>query len=354
MSKKKIPRERRALRMLEPGIVKLVMEPLGSVGARQVLIRSTKSTIKHGTEMVYFREGGGPFHDREFDPALRTFLPIEGESRLYPRPVGSMTVGIVEHVGREAAEFEVGERVVGWLPIADYHIVDADRILPVGNLQDDSTLCFDPAIFALGAVHDGRVRFGDTVAVFGLGAIGLFCVQFLLLSGARVFAVSSSRKALTLARESGVAQAIDGSAISDPAKFIKETTRGGVDLGIEASGRPERLQEAIRSVRQCGRVVTLGFYPGEMSGLRLGEEFLHNRIDLVASNPALRWGNPDRESAAWDFYRQRQTVIDAFKAGQLSSEGIINREVPFADSESVLDLVAERPPDLVKVGVNYA
>src|SRR4051812_27060456 len=75
---------------------------------------------------------------------------------------------------------------------------------------------------------------------------------------------------------------------------VKELTRGGVDVAIEASGRYPRLHDAIRATRQGGRVVTAGFYAGEAAGLSLGREFFHDAIELRASLPAPRWGNADR------------------------------------------------------------
>ena len=45
-------------------------------------------------------------------------------------------------------------------------------------------VCYDPAHFAMSAIRDGKVRVGERVAVFGLGAIGLMTVQMARIAGA--------------------------------------------------------------------------------------------------------------------------------------------------------------------------
>jgi len=57
----------------------------------------------------------------------------------------------------------------------------------------------------------------------------------------------------------------------------------GVDIAIETSGSYSALHAAVASVGVGGRVVSVGFYQGDGTGLRLGEEWHHNRPDLISS-----------------------------------------------------------------------
>ena len=112
--------------------------------------------------------------------------PAQGGRRRRPLPLhlGNSIVGRIEEVGPEVAAFARGDRVYGHLPLRDVHVVTAERIrkLP-GDLTPEAAVCIDPADAAL-AMRDARVRLGDRVAVFGLGAIGLFALQYCRLSGA--------------------------------------------------------------------------------------------------------------------------------------------------------------------------
>ena len=66
----------------------------------------------------------------------------------------------------------------------------ATSMQKLGTLTPEQALCIDPASFALGGVLDGEISKGETVLVTGLGAIGLFAVQYCVALGARVVAAS--------------------------------------------------------------------------------------------------------------------------------------------------------------------
>ena len=63
-------------------------------------------------------------------------------------------------------------------------------------------------------------------------------------------------------------------------------------MAIETSGTTAGLHDAIAAAGLGGRVVTVGFYQGGAPELRLGEEWHHNRLDMVSSMGA--WGAPHR------------------------------------------------------------
>ena len=66
--------------------------------------------------------------------------------------------------------------------------------------------------------------------------------------------------------------------------MVKGRTKGrGADICIEVSGVPSALAEAMRTVAYASRVVAMGFFQGETRGLHLGDEFHHNRIEVISS-----------------------------------------------------------------------
>ena len=84
-------------------------------------------------------------------------------------------------------------------------------------------------------------------------------------------------------------------------EVIKAETGGrGADICIEVSGAPAALAEAMRTVAYASRVVAMGFFQGEARGLHLGDEFHHNRIELISSQISGRraGGEPPLEQAA--------------------------------------------------------
>ena len=124
----------------------------------------------------------------------------------------------------------------------------------------------------------------------------------------------------------------------------------GVDVAIEFSGRYAALHHAMRSARLAGRVVAAGFYVGDGSELRLGEEFHHNRLTLVGSMSG--WGAPSRE-AGWNRRRLRQTALDLLMRESLDVAALITHRFPFHRAAEAYELVDTRPEETLRVVLTY-
>jgi len=98
-----------------------------------------------------------------------------------------------------------------------------------------------------------------TVAVFGVGGIGLNIVQIARARGAdRVIAVDLAGDKLATAARLGATDTIDASATSAPAALRELTAGEGVDVAFEAVGRPASFEAAVASVRDGGHMVAVG------------------------------------------------------------------------------------------------
>jgi threonine dehydrogenase-like Zn-dependent dehydrogenase len=205
---------------------------------------------------------------------------------------------------------------------------------------------------ALVAVRDGKVRIGDTVAVYGLGAIGLQAVQIARAGGAyRVFAVDPFALRRDFAAVHGADGAFDPTAC-DAALEIKRATDGaGVDVAIETSGSGAALQDAIRCNRQCGTIVHVPWGPHDCSALHLDEEFHLNRPTMIASQAV--WDNPDRDHPLWTRQRCYEAAIELFRRGKATGKGVVTPVVDFEEAPSVLPLMFQRPEETIKIGVSF-
>jgi threonine dehydrogenase-like Zn-dependent dehydrogenase len=339
------PSSQRVLTIEAPGQARLVDRPLDRPGRGDVVVRSLHSTFKHGTEMMaYF--GRTPFASRVFNSTLRLFETAPADAPFYPRPMGSMVVGVVDWAGENAGGVRPGEQVFAYAPIADVHVLPAASVRRLGDLTPEQALCIDPASFALGGVLDGAIAQKESALVTGLGAIGLFAIQYCAARGAKVIAASSFEKRRHLAQSFGASEVYDTRAESDVARTIKQRI-GGVDAAIECSGSLETLTMAMRAARQCGRIVCVGFYGA--GTLNLGEEFFHNRLTLMASLPALSWSNPVRGTPALYAKDLQEMVTRDFAAGTITPRGILNPTLSFRDAEQAVTLIADEPQRVIKV-----
>jgi|SRR5215470_672684 len=344
------PSSQRVLMLEVPRRVRFADRPLGPPGPGDVVVRSRYSTFKHGTEMMAYR-GETPHVSRVFNASLRLFESASAPQPFYPRPLGSMVVGTVESAGERAGDLRPGDQVFGFAPIADVHVMPATSLQKLGALTPEQALCIDPASFALGGVLDGEISKGETVLVTGLGAIGLFAVQYCAALGARVVAASGFEERRRLAQSFGASEVHDPSASADVARTIKERmvegSVGGVDAAIECSGSLATLAMAMRAARQCGRIVCVGFYgPGTIN---LGEEFFHNRLTLLASLPALTWNNPVRGPKPLYAKDLQEMAARDFAAGKITPRGILTPTLAFRDAEQAVRLIADEPQRVLKV-----
>jgi len=107
--------------------------------------------------------------------------------------------------------------------------------------------------------HRARVQLGDVVAVFGCGGVGMNAVQFAALAGAHVIAVDIDDHKLELARRFGARDTLNPRGWERPEKELKKRTGGGVDIALEAIGKPETIRLAYDSVRVGGRLCVVGY-----------------------------------------------------------------------------------------------
>src|SRR5689334_17018983 len=247
---------------VEPGRIVLDEKPGPEVGPLDALLRVTTTTIC-GTD-VHILKGEYP---------VATGLTV-----------GHEPVGAIERLGSAVRGYREGQRVIagaitpsghsnaslcgcgsqdgpgaahGWKAIggwklgntidgcqAEYVLVpDAmANLAPVPDGLSDEQVLMCPDIMSTGfsGAESGRIRIGDTVAVFAQGPIGLCATAGARLMGATtIIAVESVPARMEVARRMGADHVVDFTK-ADPVEEIRRLTDGrGVDVSIEALGRQE-------------------------------------------------------------------------------------------------------------------
>lgn len=348
---------------------------------RQIRIRTEFASPKHGTELVGYRDE--PATHRPYDRVWGAVMPRPAEASVFPRPLGNMAVGVIEAIGSGVTRFRPGDRVFGHFPIRETRTVDETNADPMpAGLSDEAAVCLDPAVMAF-AIRDGNIKLGDRVAVFGMGAIGLFAMQFARLSGAaHVIAVDPIPARRELALAFGADAALDPrdddgdvglairretapkgwqpAAIEPPSgerlvggyrERPTQLSDLGVDVAVEASGNIAALHQAIRATRFGGTVCVLSFYGGDSTGLRLGEEFHVNRLQLISARAE---SIPSRDAPGWNLDRIARTTLDWLVSGRLSANGIVTPVVPFAECVEAYRAIDEHPDRSIKLGIRFS
>lgn len=272
---------------VEPGRIELESKPIPEVGPLDALIRITMTTIC-GTD-VHILKGEYP---------VASGLTV-----------GHEPVGVIEKLGSAVAGYREGQRVIagaitpsghsmaclcgchsqdgagtrhgfkalgGWRfgntidgAQAEYLLVpDAmTNLAPVPEQLTDEQVLLCPDIMSTGfsGAERGRIRIGDTVAVFAQGPIGLCATVGARLMGAtRIIAVEAVSERQSIARQLGADEIVDFSKVDPAAEIMRLTDGRGVDVAIEALGRQETFEGALRCLRPGGTLSSLGVYSADL------------------------------------------------------------------------------------------
>lgn len=336
-----------------PRMVGFHEEPDRALQTDEVRIRTLFSGISAGTELTAYR-GTNPYLRKRWDQPTRLFLDDPNhETQHYPIiGWGYEEVGEVIESGTSVDDIPLGSVVYGTWGHRTMHIMPAavarQRILPA-SLDPLLGVFSQIGAIALNGILDGAIRLGETVAVFGLGVVGQLVAQLAKLSGADVIGVDLIVARREMAKRLGIECVIDGVGA---AETIKELTNGrGADVCFEASGAERALHEAVRACAYSSKVVALGFFQSDGRGLRLGEEFHHNRITIVGSQISGR--APDLQHR-WDELRLAQTVIKLAVDDKLKLLPLITHTMSAAEAPTLFNLLDEHPDEALQAVLDFS
>lgn len=228
---------------------------------------------------------------------------VRGEYPVEPGlTIGHEAVGVIHELGAGVTGYKLGQRVLvgavtpcgqcepclaghtsqcggalgGWrlgntsdgvqaeyfrVPFAQANLT----LIPENLTDEDVILLADIASTGFSAAESGRIRLGDTVAVFAQGPIGLCATLGARLMGAsEIFGVDPDAGRLKMSQQFGATVILDGSR--DPVEEIMSRTNGrGVDVAIEALGQQATFENALRVVTPGGILSSVGVYSGHLS-----------------------------------------------------------------------------------------
>ncbi|MCX5042589.1 S-(hydroxymethyl)mycothiol dehydrogenase [Aldersonia sp. NBC_00410] len=315
-------------------------------GPNDVIVRIQACGVCHTD--LHYREGG-----------------INDE---FPFLLGHEAAGIVEEIGTAVDSVEVGDFVVlNWRAVCGrcrackrgrpwycfdtfnaskkMTLADGTELSPalgIGAFADKTLVhegqCTkvdpdaDPAVVGLlgcgvmagvgAAMNTGNVGRGDSVAVIGCGGVGSGAIAGARLAGAtKIIAVDLDQRKLDWATELGATHTVDASA-GDPVQAIQDLTDGfGVDVVIDAVGRPETWKQAFYARDLAGTVVLVGVPTPEM-------KLEMPLLDFFSHGGALKsswYGDclPERDFPMLvDLYRQGRFPLEKFVTERISLDDV--------------------------------
>ena len=320
----------------------------------EVRLQTLYSGISAGTELTAYR-GSNPYLHKQWDPTRKLFIPGDQTSLTYPvSGWGYEEVGEVIELGSDVRDASIGDIIFGTWGHRTHHIVEEsyarDR-LQARSLDAIFGIFSQIGAIAINGVHDARIRIGETVAVFGMGTPGQIVGQLARRSGAKVVGVDRFEKRLEIALQSGAADIVLNASNTEVAEHIRSMTDNrGADIAIEVTGSTLALQQAVRSVAYSSKVIAMGFFQGEASGLFLGEEFHHNRVNIVGSQIS---GSDPELTYRWNRLRLIQSFMRLQADGLVDLKPIISHVIPFDDAGEAFRILDEEPEKALQVVLDF-
>jgi 2-desacetyl-2-hydroxyethyl bacteriochlorophyllide A dehydrogenase len=339
-----------------PHCVDVIDQPTPKLGPGQVRVRTSYSGISAGTELTAYR-GTNPYLNRSWDPALRLFVDDTSGVQYPVAGLGYSEVGevveVAADVAGDASVPPVGAQVWGIWGHRAEAVLPADKLrgctIPDGLDPVAATFARVGAV-ALNAVLAADVHLGETVAVFGQGVLGLLTTRLVRLSGGSVVAVDAVPGRLEKALEYGADAVIDVREGTVGPQLRRLTEGRGADVAIEISGSYPALHEAIRGVAVNGRVVAAGFYQGDGVGLRLGDEFHHNRVRLICSQIG---GVPPDVAGRWDQKRLNQTFLRLAVDRRVDPVALVSHVIAVEEAAAAFRMLDRRPHEALQVVLKF-
>ncbi|WP_062647066.1 Zn-dependent alcohol dehydrogenase [Streptomyces maremycinicus] len=212
---------------------------------------------------------------------------------------------------------------------AEETVVPASCVLPLpdGIPLTDAALLGCAVLTGYGAVHhSARVRPGETVAVFGVGGVGLATLQAARIAGAStIVAVDVSPEKEDLARAAGATEYLVASERT-PREIRALTGKQGVDVAVECVGRAVTIRTAWESTRRGGRTTVVGIGGKDQQVTFNALEIFHWGRTLAGCV----YGNCDPA-------RDLPVLADHVRAGRLDLTALVTERITLEDIPSAFD-----------------
>lgn len=203
-----------------------------------------------------------------------------------PITMGHEVAGQIEEIGPDVTDFKVGDRVAIWPMLETPGFVidggfgekivttqDALVKVPDGMPIELAASTTDAGMTSQGALTRGEIKAGEKVGIIGLGGLGQFAAQLVVLNGAELYVAEIKEDAWDYAKSIGAKRVV---------KDVTELADENLDLIIDFAGFGTTTAGAIEAVGMNGRVVLVGM--GKLEAAINTYPMIIKKVDLRGSN----------------------------------------------------------------------
>jgi len=227
-----------------------------------------------------------------------------------------------------------GTEVMAYLTIgtfAERAVVPAEAAIPIADTVPAEVAALIGCCVSTGVgavLKTADVPAGASVAVFGLGGVGLSVVMGAVVAGAgRIVAVDRTAEKLDLARELGATDCVIAADPDETVRAVRSAARhGGPDFAFEAIGLPATVEQAVAVLPPTGTAVLVGL-------TRFGARASFEVFPFVDGSRRILGSNYGFAVAAVDFPRYASLFMD----GRLPIDRLVDRRIALDEVEGAFD-----------------
>ncbi len=350
------------LQNLKNGKTELVELPVPNVRPGCLLIQTSKSLISLGTERMLVSFGKANLIDKarqqpdkvkqvirkaKTDGVASTVSAVLNKLDT-PLPLGYSNAGMVIGVGKGVQGFKVGDRVASNGHHAEVVCVPAQLTAKIPENVEDETAAFTVvSAIALEGVRLLNPTLGESVAVLGLGLVGLLTCQLLAANGCRVIGFDFDLDKVALAKEFGAEAHCLGPDVDPVALAMNFSNNYGVDGVIIAASTTSNdpISQAPQMCRKRGRVILVG-----VTGLELSrDDFYKKEISFQVScsyGPGRYETNYEEKGldypigfVRWTEQRNFEAVLNLMSQGKLQTEKLVTKVFDIENAQEAYEMV---------------
>jgi len=346
------------LQSLKNGETTLAEVPIPTISDGECLVKTRTTLISSGTERMLVSFGKSNYLEKvksqpekvskvidkiKTDGVLETYDAVSAKLD-QPVPLGYSNVGVV--IASKIDGIKEGDRIVSNSPHAEYVVTKKNLCSKIPNNVSDQEASFTiVGSIALQGIRLAQPQIGETVVVYGLGLVGLMCVQLLVANGCRVIGVDIDESRLRICETYG-AQTVIASDDAQLVNRIRSLTDGvGCDAVIitASSNSDQIITNSAQMSRKRGQIVLVG-----VIGLKLNrDDFYEKELDFKVScsygpgryDPLYEDHGIDYpiEFARWTLKRNFGAVLHLFSDQKLNIRDLVTHTYSIDNSLSAID-----------------
>ena len=275
-----------------------------------------------------------------------------------PHVPGHELAGEIVEIGKDVMNFKIGDRVtvpfVGgcgncyqchsgnhqvcdnqsqpgfthWGSFAEYMSLNhADlNLVKLPDEINDETACILGCRFITSfraVVEQGNLKGGEFVAVHGCGGVGLSAIMIANSVGAQVVAIDINDKTLELAKELGAIAVLNSRNSQNVVEEIKEMTKGGAHVSLDALGHQETCFNSISNLRKRGKHIQVGLMTGSHRHPQIPmDKVIADELEILGSHGIQA--------------HKYHEILEMIRVGKLTPEKLLEKTISLEESVKLL------------------